>query len=132
MHACCLALPLPRDPGSIPPYGPLPPHSTCPPHPHPHPHPAGAYEEVAEGDFLEAVTQAERAVCHFYHRDFERCRIMDKHLALLAPKHFDTRFVKLSAPVRLLRGRRVGWAWRGQQQSCWRPTPPSLTHVFQH
>ncbi len=45
---------------------------------------------MQEGDFLEAVTQSE----------FERCRIMDKHLSLLASKYFDTRFIKLSAPVR--------------------------------
>ena len=40
-----------------------------------------------------------QVVCHFFHRDFERCRIMDKHLGLLAKKHFGTRFIKLSAPV---------------------------------
>lgn len=59
----------------------------------------GAYEEVAEGDFLAVVTQSERVVCHFFHHEFERCRIMDKHLGALARKHFDTRFIKLSAPV---------------------------------
>ncbi|EFN53113.1 hypothetical protein CHLNCDRAFT_26239 [Chlorella variabilis] len=58
----------------------------------------GSYEEVAEGDFLEAVTKSDRVVCHFFHREFERCRIMDKHLGLLARKFFDTRFIKLSAP----------------------------------
>ncbi|KAI3424886.1 hypothetical protein D9Q98_008270 [Chlorella vulgaris] len=58
----------------------------------------GAYEEVAEGDFLAVVTQSERVVCHFFHHEFERCRIMDKHLGALARKHFDTRFIKLSAP----------------------------------
>lgn len=60
---------------------------------------AGAYEEISEGDFLEAVTKTERVVCHFFHREFERCRIMDKHLGELARKHFGTRFIKLSAPV---------------------------------
>ena len=39
-------------------------------------------------------------MCHFFHRDFERCKILDKHLAILARKYFDTRFIKLSAPVR--------------------------------
>lgn len=55
-----------------------------------------------EKDFLEATTKTETAVCHFFHRDFERCRIMDKHLTLLAHKYFETRFFKISAPVRLL------------------------------
>ena len=40
-------------------------------------------------------------VCHFFHRDFERCKMLDQHLALLARKFLDTRFIKLSAPVRL-------------------------------
>ena len=38
--------------------------------------PAGQYEEVQEGDFLEAVTKTERVVCHFFHREFERCRFV--------------------------------------------------------
>lgn len=56
--------------------------------------------QVEEGDFLEIVTQTQRVVCHFYHRDFERCKLLDKHLTILARKYFDTRFIKLSAPVR--------------------------------
>ena len=56
--------------------------------------------QVQEGDFLEVVTSSPRVVCHFFHRDFERCKIIDKHLILLARKYFDTRFIKLSAPVR--------------------------------
>ncbi|KAK9804390.1 hypothetical protein WJX72_010733 [[Myrmecia] bisecta] len=58
----------------------------------------GELQEVQEGDFLEIVTKAEKCVCHFFHRDFERCKIIDKHLGLLAKKYFDTRFIKLSAP----------------------------------
>ncbi len=54
---------------------------------------------MEEGDFLEIVTQTQRVVCHFYHQDFERCKVLDKHLQVLARKHFDTRFIKLSAPV---------------------------------
>lgn len=59
----------------------------------------GAYEDVAEGDFLELVTKTPLVVAHFYHRDFERCRILDTHLGELARTHFDTRFIKVSAPV---------------------------------
>jgi hypothetical protein len=40
-------------------------------------------------------------VCHFFHKDLERCKIVDKHLALLAKKYMETRFIKLSAPVGL-------------------------------
>lgn len=58
----------------------------------------GEYEEIEEGAFLEVVTGTPCVVAHFFHRDFDRCRIMDKHLSLLCKKFFDTRFIKLSAP----------------------------------
>jgi hypothetical protein len=58
----------------------------------------GRLEEVEEGDFLEIVTKTSRVVCHFYHREFERCKVMDKHLGQLAMKHVESRFIKLSAP----------------------------------
>ena len=60
---------------------------------------ADLFLQVEEGDFLEIVTQTQRVVCHFYHTDFERCKLLDKHLQILARKYFDTRFIKLSAPV---------------------------------
>mmetsp|Transcript_12759 Transcript_12759/g.27630 ORF Transcript_12759/g.27630 Transcript_12759/m.27630 type:complete len:241 (+) Transcript_12759:115-837(+) len=58
----------------------------------------GQITEITEGEFLEIVTKTEHVICHFFHRDFERCKIMDKHLQVLAKKHFETRFIKLSAP----------------------------------
>lgn len=57
----------------------------------------GEYQDVAESDFLDAVTQAPQAVGHFYHRDFVRCQIVDKHLEEQARQHFDTRFFRVSA-----------------------------------
>jgi thiol-disulfide isomerase/thioredoxin len=57
----------------------------------------GEYQEVKEADFLDTVTQTQQVVCHFWHSDFMRCKIMDKHLQQLAPQHFDTRFIKVSA-----------------------------------
>ncbi|GAX73850.1 hypothetical protein CEUSTIGMA_g1300.t1 [Chlamydomonas eustigma] len=58
----------------------------------------GTVTEITEGEFLEVVTKSQHVICHFFHRDFERCKIMDKHLAILAKRHFKTRFVKISAP----------------------------------
>ena len=55
---------------------------------------------MEEGDFLEVVTSEARVACHFFHRGFERCKIVDAHLQALARKFLDTRFIKLSAPVR--------------------------------
>uniref|UniRef100_A0A7N0TMZ9 Thioredoxin domain-containing protein n=1 Tax=Kalanchoe fedtschenkoi TaxID=63787 RepID=A0A7N0TMZ9_KALFE len=57
----------------------------------------GEYREITEGDFLGEVTGSELVICHFYHREFYRCKIMDKHLKALASKHVDTKFVKLDA-----------------------------------
>ncbi|MEW5316602.1 MAG: hypothetical protein WDW38_007965 [Sanguina aurantia] len=58
----------------------------------------GIYSEISEGEFLEIVTKSRAVVCHFFHREFERCKIIDKHMHHLARKYFDTRFIKLSAP----------------------------------
>ena len=60
----------------------------------------GQVTEITEGEFLEVVTKTEKVVVHFFHRHFERCKIMDKHLVELARKHFKTRFTRISAPVR--------------------------------
>ncbi|XP_042433459.1 thioredoxin domain-containing protein PLP3B-like [Zingiber officinale] len=57
----------------------------------------GEYREITEGEFLGEVTGSERVVCHFYHREFYRCKIMDKHLKALAPVHINTKFIKLDA-----------------------------------
>jgi hypothetical protein len=57
----------------------------------------GKYEEVVEEDFLKAVTGSKYCVCSFYHRDFERCKIVDKHLGILTQKHMETRFIKINA-----------------------------------
>lgn len=60
----------------------------------------GNLNEIQEGDFLEVVTKTEFVVCHFFHEDFQRCKILDKHLTSLARKYIKTRFIKLSAMVR--------------------------------
>eukprot|EP00928_Gymnodinium_smaydae_P054125 TRINITY_DN37950_c0_g1_i1.p1 TRINITY_DN37950_c0_g1~~TRINITY_DN37950_c0_g1_i1.p1 ORF type:complete len:275 (+),score=80.88 TRINITY_DN37950_c0_g1_i1:98-922(+) len=57
----------------------------------------GSYDEITEEEFLKTVTSSERAVVHFYHRSFEKCKIMDMHLSKCARKFFGTRFVKLDA-----------------------------------
>ncbi|XP_010521992.1 PREDICTED: thioredoxin domain-containing protein PLP3A-like [Tarenaya hassleriana] len=57
----------------------------------------GEYREISEGDFLGEVTGSEKVICHFYHKEFYRCKIMDKHLKALTPRHTDTKFIKLDA-----------------------------------
>ena len=41
--------------------------------------------------------KSENVVCHFYKDDSFRCKILDKHLAALAPKHVETKFCKIDA-----------------------------------
>jgi len=55
------------------------------------------YEEVSSDEFLPAVTGSKYVVCHFYHKDFERCKIVDKHMRILAPKHIPVRFITINA-----------------------------------
>ncbi|KAK4486013.1 hypothetical protein RD792_008675 [Penstemon davidsonii] len=57
----------------------------------------GEYREITEADFLGEVTGSEKVICHFYHREFYRCKIMDKHLKTLSSRHLDAKFVKLDA-----------------------------------
>lgn len=58
----------------------------------------GGYDELpSEKDFFDKIKNCKRAVVHFYRPTTLRCEIFDKHLALLAPKHVETRFVKLNA-----------------------------------
>eukprot|EP00238_Polyblepharides_amylifera_P000895 CAMPEP_0196571340 /NCGR_PEP_ID=MMETSP1081-20130531/1518_1 /TAXON_ID=36882 /ORGANISM="Pyramimonas amylifera, Strain CCMP720" /LENGTH=234 /DNA_ID=CAMNT_0041888241 /DNA_START=120 /DNA_END=824 /DNA_ORIENTATION=+ len=58
----------------------------------------GSLNEVQEQEFLVEVTTTELVVCHFYHHEFERCRILDKHLGVIASKYFETKFIKIHAP----------------------------------
>ncbi|XP_063809441.1 thioredoxin domain-containing protein 9 [Pseudophryne corroboree] len=57
----------------------------------------GEYREIpSEKDFFQEVKESKNVVCHFYRDSTFRCTIMDKHLALLAKKHIETKFLKLS------------------------------------
>ncbi|XP_075056258.1 thioredoxin domain-containing protein 9 [Mixophyes fleayi] len=57
----------------------------------------GEYREIpSERDFFQEVKESKNVVCHFYKDSTFRCKILDKHLALLAKKHVETKFLKLS------------------------------------
>ena len=58
----------------------------------------GSYNPVSEEEFLTAVTSSYLCVVHFAMDEFERCRILDKHLQSLSQKYFKTRFMKANAP----------------------------------
>lgn len=58
----------------------------------------GKYEELKdEKEFFEEQKKSERFICHFYRESTFRCKIIDKHLDILARKHVESRFVKIDA-----------------------------------
>jgi hypothetical protein len=57
----------------------------------------GSYSEItAEKEFFDVCKKSHKVVCHFYRDSTFRCKIVDKHLSLLAQQHVETRFIKLS------------------------------------
>jgi thioredoxin-like negative regulator of GroEL len=57
----------------------------------------GEYREIEESEFLDTLLKNEKVVCHFYHSEFEKCKIMDKHLIKVSFDHRETLFVKINA-----------------------------------
>lgn len=57
----------------------------------------GQYREIVQDEFLAEVTGSLKVICHFYHRDFPRCEIMNHHLQILAARHIETKFIKINA-----------------------------------
>jgi len=58
----------------------------------------GGYDELAdEAEFFATCKKSRKVVCHFFRSSTPRCKIVDKHLALLAPRHIETRFVRIDA-----------------------------------
>ena len=46
-------------------------------------HNHGTYEEIPnEKDILKITTSTKLCVVHFFHKEFRRCQIIDKHLAV--------------------------------------------------
>jgi hypothetical protein len=58
----------------------------------------GQYQLLtSEKEFFDAAKASEHLICHFYRNSTMRCKIIDRHLELLAPKHVETRFVRIDA-----------------------------------
>jgi len=56
----------------------------------------GRYEEITdEREVIRITANEKRCIIHFFHTDFNRCQIMDRHIAALAPKYFGTRFARV-------------------------------------
>lgn len=58
----------------------------------------GQYQELKdEKEFFDEQKKSERFICHFYRESTFRCKIVDKHMDILARKHVESRFVKIDA-----------------------------------
>ena len=58
----------------------------------------GEYQELHDQkQFFDELKKSERTVVHFYRGSTTRCEIVDMHLAKLARRHIETRFVKVNA-----------------------------------
>lgn len=58
----------------------------------------GEYSELSnEKEFFEACKKSQNFICHFYRQSTFRCKIVDKHLGILAKKHVEARFCKIDA-----------------------------------
>ena len=57
----------------------------------------GQYTEILESEFLPNVTQSKFCVVHFYHPDFERCKIVDHHLKIISAQHPEAKFMTMNA-----------------------------------
>lgn len=57
----------------------------------------GEVTSITQDEFLPLVTGSTRCVVHFYHRQFERCQVIDARLKALAPLHPEARFARIDA-----------------------------------
>ena len=57
----------------------------------------GQYTEITEEQFLPVVTKTRFVILHFYHKDFERCKIVDMHLKDISRVHTEAYFGKIDA-----------------------------------
>ena len=58
----------------------------------------GSLRTIAQDDFLPECTGSSRyVVVHYYHDDFERCKIMDYHLNVIAKEHVEAKFLRIDA-----------------------------------
>eukprot|EP01052_Picozoa_sp_SAG31_P022557 SAG31_NODE_1799_length_7241_cov_11.407029_2_plen_238_part_00 len=57
----------------------------------------GEYTEIVQDDFLKEVTGSKHVVCHFYHRDFESCKVFHDRFRTLAKKFQRTKFIYIDA-----------------------------------
>lgn len=57
----------------------------------------GEYHEIIQDQFLKEVTGSKHVVCHFYHKDFESCKVVDDRMRVICKKFIGTKFIYMDA-----------------------------------
>lgn len=58
----------------------------------------GELRLITQDEFLpECTGKSEYVAVHFFHKEFERCKIMDHHLKIIAQKHLSCKFLRMDA-----------------------------------
>lgn len=58
----------------------------------------GSLRTITESEFLSECTGSSKfVIVHFYNDEFERCKIMDFHLKIVAKGHMEAKFLRLDA-----------------------------------
>jgi len=58
----------------------------------------GCVRTITQDEFLpECTGKSEFVAVHFFHAEFERCKIMDHHLKIVAPLHLTCKFLRMDA-----------------------------------
>lgn len=61
----------------------------------------GEYREISQDEFFNVVVRekggSDRVCVHFYHKDFETCKVMDRRLSELSQVMLAVKFVKMDA-----------------------------------
>jgi len=80
----------------------------------------GELREITEDDFLREVTGSPLVVVHFFHPEFETCKVMNKHLRELAGRALQTKYLLLNG-ARRARARHAAPALAPQRRLTARP-----------
>lgn len=58
----------------------------------------GSLRTIKESEFLSECTGSSKyVIVHYYNDEFERCKIMDFHLKVIAEAHFEAKFLRMDA-----------------------------------
>ena len=58
----------------------------------------GTLRTIVQDEFLPECTGSSRFICiHFFQDEFERCKIMDFHLKIIAQEHIECKFLRIDA-----------------------------------